>query len=120
MTDPKDKPAPLKIPGYPSIENDAFISHFEGCNNYTLVFAEGLNQPLLTSKPLLYFELQLPHFIRISKSRLVNPSYVNSVSRTTRLAVTITLRGGARLAVSRRRIPATLLRLWTYQQERSS
>ncbi|MBO0953131.1 LytTR family DNA-binding domain-containing protein [Fibrella forsythiae] len=120
MTDPKGQAAALKIPGYPSIDTDAFISHFEGCNNYTLVFAEGVVQPLLTSRSLLYFEGQLPHFIRISKSHLINPAYVDSVSRTGRLAVTLTLRGGARLVISRRRTPASLLRIWTYQQERSS
>lgn len=117
MTNPRLLPTPLKVPGYRSIDSDTFVTHFEGANNYSLVFMEVLGGPLLSSRSLLYFELQLPHFIRISKSRLINPAYIQAIGRPSSRALTITLRDGTCLPVARRRSLATLLRMETYWQE---
>lgn len=117
MIESTDELVSLQIPGYRTMQNDALVIRLAGSNNYTFVFLEGNSQPLLTSKPLKYFELQLPHFIRVSKSSLVNPAYIDKVSRSTARSLTLHLKDGTPITVSRRRSADTLRKVREYQQK---
>ncbi|MFD2937574.1 LytTR family DNA-binding domain-containing protein [Spirosoma flavum] len=102
---------PLRIPGYRHLQNGLLISRLEGNGNYTIVHLQGDHKPLLVSQTLKRFESILPHFIRISKSMMVNPTVVQQVIREDAKVVYLKLTNGLCLPISRRRIPETLDRL---------
>ena len=101
----------LRIPGYRKFQHRQLISRLEGNGNYTIVHVQGDQKPLLVSQTLKRFESYLPHFIRINKSALVNPTYVDQVIRKGAKVLYIKLIDGHCLLVSRRRITQTLARL---------
>lgn len=86
------------------VNNSAAITHLTGASNYTWVHF--LSEPqVLLSKPLTYFESQLPSYIRIHKTSLINPAYIQSIQPPKRAKSpgTIVLKSGERLPISRRR-----------------
>ena len=99
------------IPGYRHFQHQHLISRLEGSGNYTLVHVLGTPTPLVFSQTLKRFESDWPQFIRISKSSLVNPRYIDRLVRQDAKVVYVKLIDGHRLLVSRRRIPQTLARL---------
>lgn len=92
------------IPAYRHIHDLHRLSHLEGNGNYTLVYLVDSLTPLLVSKTLKYFEQQLPDFVRLSKSILINPRFVRSVVRKSSKLLCIKLNTGLKFSVSRRRI----------------
>ncbi|MFD1140570.1 response regulator transcription factor [Larkinella insperata] len=87
-----------------SISQPAQIVYLQGASNYTWVhYRDG--QKLLLSKPLLYFEAALPSFLRVHKTALVNPRYIQDVTAPPRRKMpgNIHLINGITLPVGRRR-----------------
>jgi len=86
------------------LEHPVLIEYMSGANNYTwLYFQDG--RELLISKPLRYFEKQLPDFIRVHKTALVNPQYIQElqVPPRRRMAGAVRMSSEVVLPVGRRR-----------------
>ena len=102
---------PLRIPGYRHLQNTQIICRLEGNGNYTIIHLQGQSKPLLVSQTLKRFEDLFPDFIRISKSTMVNPHYVDQIIREDAKVIYLKLTNGLCLLVSRRRMIETLARL---------
>ncbi|GAB3018011.1 response regulator transcription factor [Spirosoma pulveris] len=88
----------------PALERPELIAYFLGANNYSwLHFRNG--EKKLLSKPISYLEGRLPGFIRVHKTALINPDYVQNLQRPLRqkMAGKIQLQSGETFPVSRRR-----------------
>jgi len=86
------------------IQHPALITHLTGLSNYSWIhFCDGKKE--LIAKPLLYFEKRLPQFLRIHKTALINPYYVEEYKAPPRnkMAGSVGLWGGITLPVGRRR-----------------
>lgn len=86
------------------LEHPSLIAYFSGASNYTwLQFRNGERR--LLSKSLTYFEEQLPGFVRIHKTALVNPACVVGTEAPPRpkMAGIVRMHDGTELPVSRRR-----------------
>jgi two-component system, LytTR family, response regulator len=97
----------IHIPNQKVLQNPASIIRLEGVDNYTNIYRLGEPVPFLASQTLLYFQKQLPDFLRISKSSLVNPAFVLRVVKKGR-ATHLRLKDDTMLLVSRRRAADTL------------
>ena len=88
----------------PALQRPELISYFLGANNYSwLHFRSG--EKKLLAKPISYLEEELPGFIRVHKTVLINPTYVESLNKPPRqkMAGEIRLDSGEVFPVSRRR-----------------
>lgn len=67
------------------------IKRLESTNNYTFLYFQHENQPLLVSKPLRSFEKMLPpqQFVRINQSNIVNIDHVDRFDRASGGTVTL-------------------------------
>jgi CheY-like chemotaxis protein len=86
------------------ISQPSLITHLTGASNYTWVhFRNGAT--LLLSKSLSSFEELLPAFVRVHKTALVNPKFVDQIQSPPRTKApgTVGMQGGIILPVSRRR-----------------
>ena len=101
----------LRIPGYRHLQDPQLIGWLEGSGNYTNIHLKGNLKPLMASQTLKYFELHLPGFVRVSKSSVVNPSYIQRVIKVDAKTMYLELMDGITIAVPRRRILHTLARL---------
>ncbi|WP_020600310.1 LytTR family transcriptional regulator DNA-binding domain-containing protein [Spirosoma panaciterrae] len=108
---PPDPPNKGLIPAYRHIQDLFGLIYLEGRGNYTLVYLQNSLNPLLVSKTLKYFEQQLPDFVRISKSVLINPRFISRVSRQGSKLLSIELGADISFSVARRRIDLVLQRL---------
>ncbi|GAB4019172.1 LytR/AlgR family response regulator transcription factor [Spirosoma koreense] len=106
MTNQKE--TPLRIPGYRYLQNAQGICRLEGNGNYTILHVQGEAKPLLVSQTLKRFEEHLPHFIRISKSTMVNPQYIDQIIWKDAKVIYLKLTNGISVLVSRRRTVETL------------
>ncbi|AUD06838.1 LytTR family transcriptional regulator DNA-binding domain-containing protein [Spirosoma pollinicola] len=81
----------------------ALITHILGANNYSWVHFQSGEKKLL-SKSISYFGQQLPDFVRIHKSVLVNPVHVQSLypPPTSKKGGAIQLSTGEQLPIGRR------------------
>lgn len=77
------------------------IVRLEGSGNYTIIHL-ATGKPLYMAYTLAWYQMQLPGFIRIHKSHLVNPDYVTRVNDEARAEHSLIL-SGQRLPISRRR-----------------
>lgn len=103
----------LLIPGYKPIQNIQHIVRLKGDGNYTNIYSINQVKPLLVSQTLKYFELQLLPFIRISKSFLINPAYIERVIEANAKTMYLQFADGTSLPVARRRIVDTQRKLST-------
>ncbi|HEX9957233.1 MAG TPA: LytTR family DNA-binding domain-containing protein [Fibrella sp.] len=101
----------LLIPGYKNFQNPESIIRLEGSGNYTIIHLRRESRPLMVSQTLKYFEDQLPGFIRVSKSSLINPMFVERPIHFDTKTVHLLLKDGTSIAISRRRIVDTINRL---------
>lgn len=101
----------LRIPGYQHIRDAQCIAWLEGSGNYTIIYLKDDPRPLMVSQTLKVFELHLPAFIRISKSSLVNPTFIDQVIREDAKTMHLRLADGKSVSVSRRRITETITQL---------
>ncbi len=83
------------------------IEYLEGVGNYTNVYIRG-QKPIMVSRTLKRFEELLPDFIRIHKSRLVNPIHIVDYKADSREDLYVVLSDDRRLLMARR--PARQLR----------
>ena len=90
--------AQVHIPGYRHLQDSNLIHRLDGDGNYTRVTLVGQERPLLVAQTLTYFEEQLPHFIRASKSTMIHPAAIEGVIQQ-------------QVVASRRRIPRILQQL---------
>ena len=92
-----------------ALQHPVLISHLSGANNYSFVhFRTG--EQLLVSKSLRFLEHQLPSFIRIHKTLLVNPTCVVTLQShaSTKNSGAVILEDGTVLPVSRRQWPGLI------------
>ena len=111
MIDQQKESKTLLIPAYRHIHDIHLIMRLEGKGNYTIVYLRSEPKPLLVSRTLKFFEPQLPDFIRVSKSLLLNPGYIEKIIKVNSKQLFLQLTDGVRISVSRRRIADTLARL---------
>lgn len=86
------------------IRQPDMLTYLTGANNYTWVqFRSG--KRVLLSKSLTYFADQLPNFVRIHKTALINPTYVMGLQPPPRpkMAAAVQMHDGTLLPVGRRR-----------------
>lgn len=95
----------LVVPGYRHVRDDQMLNRLTGNGNYTWIELTNEKQPVLVSQTLKYFERQLPGFIRVSKSVLLNPAFVVGFTREGTRTLYLLLADGSRTLVSRRRMP---------------
>ncbi|GAB3989964.1 hypothetical protein GCM10028807_16100 [Spirosoma daeguense] len=88
----------------PAIQHPEKIAYFSGANNYCwLHFRNG--EKKLLAKPISSLETQLPDFIRVHKTILLNPAYIKELQQPPRRKMTgkVCLDTGEIFPVSRRR-----------------
>lgn len=88
----------------PALQRPELISYFLGANNYSwLYFRDG--EKKLLAKPIGYLETQLPGFVRIHKTILVNPACVAEIHPPVnqKMGGGVLLETGEAFPVSRRR-----------------
>lgn len=102
-----------------ALRHPVLISYLSGANNYSFVhFRTG--EQLLVSKSLRFLEKQLPHFIRIHKTLLINPACVKKLQNQphSKTSGAVVLEDDTVLPVSRRQWPILLETVETaYDQE---
>jgi CheY-like chemotaxis protein len=98
----------------PLLSYPALLAYFSGADNYTWVYFRNGKRKLV-AKPLAYFEKQLPGFVRIHKTALINPAFVADIEPPPRpkMAGAVRLQDDTLLPVSRRRWAAVLTTLQT-------
>ncbi|MBO0953190.1 LytTR family transcriptional regulator [Fibrella sp. HMF5405] len=97
----------IHIPGYSALQHPELIIRLEGDSNYTNIYTLNQPRPLLVSQTLLYYQRQLPGFLRVSKSSLVNPAYVVRIVKKGKV-LHLRLTDDTMVLVSRRRMTETL------------
>ncbi|MBD2756123.1 LytTR family DNA-binding domain-containing protein [Spirosoma validum] len=101
----------IVVPAYRHIQDTKLIIRLEGRGNYSLVYVRDTSNPLMVSRTLKYFEDQFADFIRVNKSSLINPNYIDRVIRKDAKTVAFLLIDGMTILASRRRVADTLARL---------
>ncbi|MVM34570.1 LytTR family transcriptional regulator [Spirosoma sp. HMF4905] len=79
------------------------ILYIIGAGNYSIVHQVG-GRHLLMSHTLKWYQGKYPDFIRINKGALINPTYVVSWQKTSRLLASLTMQNGQQLVIARRRM----------------
>ncbi|MBO0951567.1 LytTR family transcriptional regulator DNA-binding domain-containing protein [Fibrella forsythiae] len=100
----------IYFPGYSPLKRPELIIRLEGDGNYTNIYSLQQSRPLLVSQTLLHHQRQLPSFLRVSKSSLVNPAHVVRIVKKGRV-VHLRLQDDAMVLVSRRRVSETVAAL---------
>jgi DNA-binding LytR/AlgR family response regulator len=101
----------LFIPGYRHSQNTHLIIRLEGNGNYTIVHLKNESKPLIACQTLKYFQDQLPEFVRVSKSSLINPVEIDKIIRHGTKKMYLQLTDSVRVTVSRGRISEIVTRL---------
>lgn len=101
----------IVVPAYRHIQDSKLIVRLEGRGNYSLVYIRGTSNPLMVSRTLKYFEDRFTDFIRINKSSLINPRYIDQLIHKNAKTVAVLLNGGLTIVASRRRAADILARL---------
>jgi two-component system LytT family response regulator len=90
----------LKLKNYPLVED---IVYLKADSNYTLFYLQ-TGQVFIASKTLkqTHLEHQFSLFLRVHKSYLLNPDFIDSISKESN-KITIILKNGTKINVSRRK-----------------
>lgn len=83
------------------IENSSNIAFLQGDANYTIVYFEN-GKSSMEPCTLKRYEEQLKSFVRISRSHLINPRFVQKIGKDG-LSFTLQLWNGQEVNVSRRK-----------------
>ncbi len=102
---------PLSIPGYPHLRDAQALTRLTGTCNYTWIELAGHKQPILVCHTLKYFERQLPDFIRVSRSLLINPRLITGMTQQNVKTLHLQLADGSHLPVPQRRIQTIIDKL---------
>lgn len=103
--------ASLLIPGYRHVQDAQALNRLTGNGNYTWIEFAGEKRPVLISQTLKYFERQLPDFIRVSKSTLLNPNCVIGTKREDARTVYLRLADESLIPIPRRRLTEVIDKL---------
>ncbi|GAB4020983.1 hypothetical protein GCM10028808_64350 [Spirosoma migulaei] len=98
----------IKVPGVekPLLLNT--IIRLQGESNYTWLHLHAQAKPILTTKNLKWFEEMIPGFVRVHKSELINPSFVQTYNSIT---LEVSMPNEQIVKVARRRIDSVLTKL---------
>lgn len=90
----------MKLKNYPLIED---IIYLKADSNYTLFYLQN-GQVFISSKTLkqTHLEHRFSLFLRVHKSYLLNPDFIDSISKDSN-KLTIILKNGTKINVSRRK-----------------
>ncbi|MCK8494759.1 MULTISPECIES: LytTR family DNA-binding domain-containing protein [Spirosoma] len=102
--------ASIKIPGFNKPVQLNTIVRLQGFGNYTWLYRDAL-KPLLVAKSLNWFEQLLPDFVRVHKSDLINPSFVQTIDSLNARTLELSLYNRQIIKVSRRRIEPVTTKL---------
>jgi CheY-like chemotaxis protein len=104
----------------PALQFPDRIAYFEGANNYSWIYFRDGEKKLL-AKPISFLEDKLPSFIRVHKTILINPDYVQSLHEPPRkkMGGQVQLDSGEIFPVSRRRWSTVVESIQNYQIEAS-
>ncbi len=88
---------------YPAKEE---IIYLKSNSNYTIYYLQN-GETFISSKTLKQTEtnLQLMSFLRVNKSYLLNPDFINNISKEGN-KITVKLKNGTQVSVSRRKVIA--------------
>ncbi|AQG79999.1 LytTR family DNA-binding domain-containing protein [Spirosoma montaniterrae] len=100
----------LKVPGIYTPLPVELIVWIQGDENYVRMHLINGRYHTLT-RTLKWFDIQLPQFVRLHKSTLVNPAYVTHLNWAGSRNVKAVLRTGVVLRISRRRIRSVATQL---------
>jgi two-component system LytT family response regulator len=93
----------LILSKYPAKEE---IIYLKSNSNYTIYYLQN-GETFISSKTLKQTEtnLQLMSFLRVNKSYLLNPDFINNISKEGN-KITVKLKNGTQVSVSRRKVIA--------------
>lgn len=106
----------IKLPGHRLPICSKAIIRLEGYGNYSWVHLSTQSRPLLIALTLKWFEDQLPAFIRVHKSEMINPNFVQKIELDGPQPVEICLFNEHKAKVSRRRFEQVLHKIIQYQK----
>ncbi|MVM41140.1 LytTR family transcriptional regulator [Spirosoma sp. HMF3257] len=101
----------IKLPGQERPVSLKAIVRLQGFGNYTWVFLSNQSKPMLVTLTLKWFEDQLPDFVRIHKSEMINPTFIQAVVFDNALQTTVCLMDTYKAKVSRRRLEQVVAKL---------
>ena len=93
----------LKVPGLQKPVATQSIVWIQGVGNYARIYFRN-GEEFLASRTLKWFDSQLPQFVRIRKSVLINSNHVTRCQWNQSRNVLVTVRTGNAFSVARRRI----------------
>ncbi|GAB4016547.1 hypothetical protein GCM10028808_45350 [Spirosoma migulaei] len=101
----------IKLPGQSLPLALKSIVRLQGYGNYTWVHLSTQPKPILAALTLKWFEDQLPGFVRVHKSEIINPAFIRAVALDDSLQTTVCLVNEYKAKVSRRRLEQVVAKL---------
>ncbi|WP_080055398.1 LytTR family DNA-binding domain-containing protein [Spirosoma aerolatum] len=94
----------IRLPGLDRPITHNSIIRLMGFGNYTWVYLTEPSKPVLITQTLKWFEHQLSDFIRVHKSEMINPLFVQTLNNPNNATLEVCLTNGYTARISRRRI----------------
>lgn len=101
----------IKLPGQNRPLSLKAIIRLQGYGNYTWVYLSTKSSPILVSLTLKWFEDQLPGFVRVHKSEMINPTFIRAVALDDCQQPEVCLLNEYKAKVSRRRLEQVLVKI---------
>ncbi|MVM40370.1 LytTR family transcriptional regulator [Spirosoma sp. HMF3257] len=101
----------IKLPGQSLPVCSKAIIRLQGYGNYTWVYLAAQTKPILVALTLKWFEDQLPSFIRVHKSEMINPTFVRAMGIDGDQQLAVCLLNEYKAKVSRRRFEQVLIKI---------
>ncbi|MVM35959.1 LytTR family transcriptional regulator [Spirosoma sp. HMF4905] len=101
----------IKLPGLGKPFSVKAIIRLQGDGNYTWLYLSTQAAPVLIALTLKWFETHLPGFVRVHKSELINPLFIQSIDLFDASQLEICLLNNYKSKVSRRRIEPVLAKI---------
>ncbi|WP_083928280.1 LytTR family DNA-binding domain-containing protein [Spirosoma panaciterrae] len=101
----------IRLPGIDRPIAHSSIIRLMGFGNYTWVYLAEPAKPVLITQTLKWFENQLADFVRVHKSEMINPLFVQSITNPNNATLEVCLTNGYIARISRRRIQGVINKL---------
>ncbi|GAB4034384.1 hypothetical protein GCM10028809_39630 [Spirosoma gilvum] len=101
----------IKLPGLKKVISLKTIVRLQGYGNYSWMYLANQPRPVLLAQTLKWFEEQLPDFVRVHKSELINPTFIQTVFHHDAQSMEVGLPDEYKAKVSRRRIIEVLAKI---------